>query len=96
MLDDINRRLDDPHSSVGPSHFLLTDTRKLTEEKAEIIWNHSILPALADRFFDTPDELKPFAYQAVRSRTAPDDSVSLTAPTAEDVEDDDSASADAS
>jgi len=91
MLDDVNRELNDPHASIGPSHFLVKDTRTLTEEKAEVIWNHSILPALADRFFDTPDELKRFGYQAVRSRTTPDDTVSvpLTA-----VEDDDSASPD--
>jgi 5-methylcytosine-specific restriction enzyme B len=91
MLDDVNRQLNDPHASIGPSHFLLKDTRALTEEKAEIIWTHSILPALADRFFDTPDELKRFGYQAVRSRTAPDDSVAASVPSVEDAEDDESA-----
>jgi 5-methylcytosine-specific restriction endonuclease McrBC GTP-binding regulatory subunit McrB len=94
MLDDVNRQLNDPHASIGPSHFLVKDTRTLTEEKAEVIWNHSILPALADRFFDTPDEMKRFGYQAVRSRTAPDDSVSAPVPAVEDAEDDDSASTD--
>lgn len=95
MLDEVNRQLNDPHASIGPSHFLVKDTRTLTEEKAEIIWNHSILPALADRFFDMPDELKQFAYQAVRSRTTPDDSVAAAVPAVEDAEDDDSASPDA-
>ncbi len=66
MIDYVNRQLKDPHSSVGPSHYLVKDTRALTEERAELIWKHSILPALADRFFDTPDELKAFAYAAVR------------------------------
>jgi hypothetical protein len=92
MLDDINERLKDPHSSIGPSHFLLKDTRTLTEEKAEMIWNHSIMPALADRFFDTPDELNDFEYKKVRSRTASDDSVSASIPSVEETEDDDDAS----
>jgi 5-methylcytosine-specific restriction protein B len=74
MLEEVNLQLNDPHGSIGPSHFLLKDTRTFTEEKAELIWNHSILPAIADRFFDTPSELKRFAYQRVRSRTTPDES----------------------
>jgi 5-methylcytosine-specific restriction enzyme B len=86
MLDDVNRQLNDPHASIGPSHFLVKDTRTLTEDRAELIWNHSILPALADRFFDAPDELKRFGYHAVRSRTAPDDSVAPSSP--EEAEDD--------
>lgn len=88
MLDDVNKLLNDPHASIGPSHFLLKDTRTLTEEKAELIWNHSILPALADRFFDTPDELRRFEYQAVRSRTEPDDSISVSAQAVNDAEED--------
>ncbi len=87
MLDDVNRELNDPHASIGPSHFLVKETRTLTEEKAEVIWNHSILPALADRFFDTPSELKRFGYQAVRSRTTPDDAVSARLTGADDAED---------
>lgn len=78
MLDDINTRLDDPHSAVGPSHFLI-DPRKLTEAKAEQIWNHAILPALADRFFDDPGALKDFAYQTVRNRTD-DETITPPAP----------------
>lgn len=94
MVDDVNRQLNDSHASIGPSHFLVKDTRTLTEEKAQVIWNHSILPALGDRFFDTPDELKRFEYQQVRSRTAPDDSVAAPV-TAFEEEDDESASTDA-
>jgi 5-methylcytosine-specific restriction enzyme B len=68
MLDDVNERLGDPHASIGPSHFLLKDTRQLTEEKAESIWNHAILPAISDRFFDAPGELEQYAYREVRRR----------------------------
>ena len=65
MLDYVNQQLNDPHASIGPSHFLFKDAQTFTEDKAELIWNHSILPALADRFFDTPGELKQFAYQRI-------------------------------
>jgi 5-methylcytosine-specific restriction protein B len=92
MLDYVNGQLNDPHASIGPSHFLVKDTRTLTEEKAELIWQHSILPTLTDRFFDTPDELKRFRYQVVRSLTAADDVVPATIPAADDTEEDDASS----
>lgn len=73
MLDQVNRELDDPHSAVGPSHFLLRDASRLTEERAELIWAHSVLPALADRLFDSPANAKNFAYAAVRARATSDE-----------------------
>lgn len=72
MLDEVNRRLADPHTSVGPSHFLLRDVGSLDEEKAERIWTHSVLPALSDRFFDRPEDLKAFGYKVLRNRTMDD------------------------
>jgi hypothetical protein len=95
MVDDVNQLLNDSHASIGPSHFLVKDLARLTEEQAEVIWNHSILPALADRFFDTPDELKRFGYTEVRNRTAPDDTVGAPVPTSGDAEDDDDTPTDA-
>jgi len=89
MVDHVNQVLNDSHASIGPSHFLVKDLGNLTEERAEVIWNHSILPALADRFFDTPDELKRFEYREVRNRTTPDDTVGVPVPTSGDAEDDD-------
>lgn len=80
MVDDVNRRLNDPHAAIGPSHFLISDTRKLTETKAESIWKHSIMPALADRCFDNPEELKQFEYREVRRRATPDEPVKIPIP----------------
>jgi 5-methylcytosine-specific restriction enzyme B len=91
MLDFVNAELNDPHSAIGPSHFLLKDTRTFNEEKAESIWKHAVLPALADRFFDTPDEMKRFAYAKVRSRTTSDDSVAAVPTIGGESEDDDGA-----
>jgi hypothetical protein len=85
MLDWVNRQLKDPHASIGPSHFLLKEARVLNEERAESIWRHSILPALADRFFDVPGQLERFAYQKVRS-SASDDGVSPQSPIGVDQE----------
>ncbi len=67
MLDNVNARLDDAHAAIGPSHFLRKDIGSLTEAKAERIWEHAIIPALAERFFDTPYELENYRYSRVRS-----------------------------
>jgi hypothetical protein len=73
MLDYLNAQLDDQHAAVGPSHFLLRDTRLLTEERARKIWEHAILPALADRFYDSPDGLARLEYERVRTQTTQDE-----------------------
>jgi 5-methylcytosine-specific restriction protein B len=88
MLDYVNGLLNDPHASIGPSHFLVRDPQALTERRAELIWNHSILPALSDRYFDTPDELKRFGFSEVRRRVATDDSVAPPVPSKADENDD--------
>ncbi len=93
MIDYVNGRLKDPHASIGPSYFLVKDPKTLTERKAELIWKYSIVPALADRFFDTPSELEQFSYQTVRNKSAPDDLI--TADVRLEHEDDESASAEA-
>ncbi len=95
MLYWVNRELNEPHSSVGPSHFLVKNTLALNEEKAASIWKHSILPALSDRFYDSPDELAKFEYKKVRFCSASDDAPfgPLTDP--EEAEVDDSAPAEA-
>ena len=68
MLDFLNAEVGDPHAAVGPSHFLLRDTSTLDTVKAKAIWTHAVVPALADRFFDRPGQLKTFGYEAVRAR----------------------------
>lgn len=70
MLDEVNRNLD-PHAAIGPSHFL--DAGDLDEDKARSIWRHSILPALSDRFFDSPDDMANCSYDKIRSRASLDD-----------------------
>ncbi|HUB81982.1 MAG TPA: AAA family ATPase, partial [Bryobacteraceae bacterium] len=87
------KRLAAKAADLGPSHFLVRDPQALTERRAELIWNHSILPALSDRYFDTPDELKRFGFSEVRRRVAADDSVAPPVPSASPDENDDAAAA---
>ena len=94
MVDDVNQELKDPHASIGPSHFLVKDPSTLTEQKAEAIWRHSIVPALQDRFFDNPADLKRFEYSRVRTRASKDDTVAPPANTGQTSSSDASTDAD--
>ena len=88
MIDAVNEIVGDRHAMIGPSHFLTDDPRALTEEWAKQIWEHSIIPALADRFFDSPSEMSQFLYDTVRDQVTSDDVVASQS-------EDDDASADA-
>src|SRR5262249_46657880 len=48
VVDRANRILGDRHLAIGPSHFLRSD---LTERWVELVWEHSVLPTIAERFF---------------------------------------------
>jgi len=84
MLEIVNKRLDDPHTAIGPSHFMLKDVQDLTELKAERIWRYSVMPALADRYYDSQHELGGFEYRAIREAVPVED----IDETAEDVDED--------
>lgn len=73
MIDFVNAEMGDPHTAVGPSHFMLKEVQSLNERKAERIWRHSVLPALADRFYDAPNELSRFSYSKVKDAVSQDD-----------------------
>ncbi len=66
VVERANARLDDPHFSIGPSYFMQED---LDEEWVELIWEHSILPYLEERFFGSREELEQFQLSALRSST---------------------------
>lgn len=74
MIDYVNAEMGDPNTAVGPSHFMLKEVQSLNDKKAERIWRHSVLPALADRFFDAPSELSRFSYSTVKDAVSQDDS----------------------
>lgn len=73
MIDHVNAEMGDPNTAVGPSHFMLKEVQSLNDKKAERIWRHSVLPALADRFYDAPSELSRFSYSTVKDAVSQDD-----------------------
>ena len=73
MIDYVNAEMGDPNTAVGPSHYMLSEVQSLNDKKAERIWRHSVLPALADRFYDAPGELSRFSYSTVKDAVSQDD-----------------------
>lgn len=70
LLDELNRRLDDPDSAIGPSYFM---SDKIMEPgHLERIWKHAILPLLEERFYGHRDELARFSLKVVRTAVASD------------------------
>jgi len=68
VVDEANRRLNDDHAAIGPSHFM---NPKLSEEWLGIIWEHSILPYLAEQFFGEEERLSEFSLEALKPAGGP-------------------------
>ncbi len=67
-VDRANRRLEDRHTAIGPSYFLRPD---LTAEWVDLIWEHAVLPYIAEQFPDDPAALQDFALARLRPPIAP-------------------------
>ena len=65
-VDRANRLLPDRNGAIGPSHFLRPD---LSEEWIELIWEHAVLPYVAEQLPDDPAALE--AFRLDRLRDAP-------------------------
>ena len=63
VVDRANGLLDNRHGAIGPSYFL--DPR-LDEEKLELVWEHSILPYIAEQLFGEEGRLEVFALERLR------------------------------
>lgn len=70
VVDEANRRLAEPHSAIGPSHFMRKD---LSRDWVERIWEHSILPYLEERFFGESGELGRFTFDALHAAVSGDE-----------------------
>ena len=64
VVDRANEKLD-THAAIGPSYFL---DPGLDEEWVGLIWEHSVLPYIAEQFFGEDDRLKEFALDQLRPR----------------------------
>lgn len=63
VVDRANRRLDERHQAIGPSHFMRRD---LDEEWVGLIWEHSVLPYIAEQYFGQEDRLDQFGLSMLR------------------------------
>jgi MoxR-like ATPase len=68
VVDSANELLDDRHLTIGPSHFLRAD---LDDEWVELIWEHSVMPYLAEQFFGAEDRLEDFRLESLQGRRKP-------------------------
>lgn len=65
VVDEANHRLAERHTAIGPSYFLKED--RLSEEWVHLIWEHAILPYLAEQFFGTEERLDNFKLESLRA-----------------------------
>lgn len=63
VVASANAELGDRHMAIGPSHFLRHD---LDGEWIELIWEHSVLPYLAEQFFGDEHHLDRFDLDTLR------------------------------
>lgn len=64
VVDEANRRLGSRHVAIGPSYFM---RKGLDEEWVALIWEHAILPYLAEQFFSEEERLEEFQIEALRT-----------------------------
>lgn len=77
VVDEANRRLDDRHLSLGPSYFMRTG---LDDSWVRLIWEHSIIPYLAERFYGDESRLSEFSLDTLRAAISPGVSPELGTP----------------
>jgi 5-methylcytosine-specific restriction protein B len=69
VLALLNRRLEEDHVEwhlhIGHGHFMPAAGR-LTEDRVELVWEHSILPTLEEYFYDRADRLERYALETLR------------------------------
>lgn len=67
VVDRANARLDNLYGVIGPSYFLRKD---LDEERVELIWEHSVLPYLAEQLFGEEGRLEELQLSRLRPNQA--------------------------
>ena len=60
-MDAANRKLNDRHLGIGPSHFMKQDP-PLDEARVRFIWEQAVLPYIEEQFFGDEARVKEFAY----------------------------------
>jgi len=62
VVDRANLLLKDRHAAIGPSHFMRDD---LDETWVDLIWEHAILPYIAEQLFGEEERLDEFTLAAL-------------------------------
>ena len=74
LVNLANRKLEDRHLGIGPSHFMKNDP-PLDENRVRFIWEQAVIPYIEEQCFGDEDKLKEFAYDLLKGeikRVAPE------------------------
>lgn len=85
VVNRANELLGDRHIAVGPSHFMRND---LDDEWVELIWEHSVLPYIAEQLFGEEDRLVEFSLDSLRASISGAAASTGTASASDDADDD--------
>ena len=65
LVDLANRKLEDRHLGIGPSHFMKKDP-PLDESRVRFIWEQAVIPYIEEQCFGDEAKLKEFAYDRLK------------------------------
>ena len=74
LVDLANRKLEDRHLGIGPSHFMKKEP-PLDENRVRFIWDQAVIPSIEEQCFGDEERLKLFAYDQLKQEldgAAPD------------------------
>ena len=66
LVDTANRKLNDRHLGIGPSHFMKKDP-PLEEARVRFIWEQAVIPYIEEQCFGDAARLKEFGYDQLIS-----------------------------
>ena len=66
LVDAANRKLNDRHLGIGPSHFMKKDP-PLDEARVRFIWEQAVIPYIEEQYFGDEARLKEFGYDRLMS-----------------------------
>ena len=79
LVDAANRKLNDRHLGIGPSHFMKQDP-PLDEARVRFIWEQAVIPYIEEQCFGDEARLKEFGYDQLLAEIRP----ASASPNAED------------
>ena len=62
LVDLANRKLEDRHLGIGPSHFMKKHP-PLDEDRVRFVWEQAVIPYIEEQCFGDEDKLNDFAYE---------------------------------